>query len=825
MSPASVRRLGLLLRWSWRDLRHRWVQVGALSLVVALAVGTWAGLGGTDQWRRNSNDLSFAALNIHDLRVELTPGSYVPQGTLTEVVGAIEHPQWVEATEERLLLPTQVDASTATATVLAPGEILGVPTGPDGGPTIDALEVRAGAGLSDASAVVLDVHFAEQNELPPTGEITLSGGATVPYVGHGLSPEHFVVVSDRGGLFAASSYAVIFAPLPLVQELSGHDAQVNQLVLTTSGGTADGVDPDALASDVKAAIESRLPGVGFTLTPVDEEISFRLLYDDIDNDQRFYNIFAGLIFAGATFGAFNLARRLVESQRRELGISMALGVPMRTIAVRPMLVGLQISILGTAFGVLVGLAMAEAMKSLFVELLPLPIWETSFNTGAFLRAAAVGIVVPLTGVAWPVYRALRVTPTETMTPTYRSQAHRQIPRIGRRLRLPGSSVAKVPLRNVLRSLQRTLLTVLALAAAIGALIAVLGMLDSFRETIDRGEATALAGNPTRVTVDLDRVLPTDSDAVAAVTGDETVADSSTALRLPGTLLAAGDGEPDDIDILIEARPLDGQIWHPNLDREPPPGSGPGIVIAGKAADDLGISVGDTVTVRHPVRQGMAAFALVETDIPIIALHDIPLRTAAYVDIEHADLFGLEGMTNSIDVIPEPSATRDDIKRALFGIPGVAAVQGVGETAEIFRDLIDDFLSFLLIVEGATVVLALLVAFNATSINVDERRREHATMRAFGLPLPKIVGLMMVENALLGLLGAGAGLGLGLLLVRWIISFSVNDTVPDLAIAPTVSGTSLLTGLVLGTATVALTPLLSIRRLRRADLPSTLRVLE
>ena len=48
-------RFVLLLRWSGRDLRKRWVQVLALAFVIALGVGTWSGLGGTARWRRISS--------------------------------------------------------------------------------------------------------------------------------------------------------------------------------------------------------------------------------------------------------------------------------------------------------------------------------------------------------------------------------------------------------------------------------------------------------------------------------------------------------------------------------------------------------------------------------------------------------------------------------------------------------------------------------------------------------------------------------------------------------------------------------------------------
>ena len=77
----------LWLRWSWRDLRGRWASVAAIALIVALGTGTFAGLGSTAEWRRQSNDASFAHLRMHDLRGGLPDGASVSETTLS---GAID---------------------------------------------------------------------------------------------------------------------------------------------------------------------------------------------------------------------------------------------------------------------------------------------------------------------------------------------------------------------------------------------------------------------------------------------------------------------------------------------------------------------------------------------------------------------------------------------------------------------------------------------------------------------------------------------------------------------------------------------------------------
>jgi hypothetical protein len=71
---------GFWLRWAWRDLRQRWLQVLAIALIIALGTGMFAGLGGQETWRIASMDASYGALRMYDLRLSLTPGSFACRG-------------------------------------------------------------------------------------------------------------------------------------------------------------------------------------------------------------------------------------------------------------------------------------------------------------------------------------------------------------------------------------------------------------------------------------------------------------------------------------------------------------------------------------------------------------------------------------------------------------------------------------------------------------------------------------------------------------------------------------------------------------------------
>src|SRR6185437_3495142 len=220
----------LWLRWSWRDLRARWVQVCALAAVIALGTGSYAALLSTSAWRTQSNDASFALLHTHDLRVALAAGSTVRQGSLLAVLRGMPHAADVTGARERLIAPTQVVAPKG---VLGPGEMVGA--GP--GPAVDAVHVYAGQDLPAAAAggtpaVILDRGFARLNSLPDSGTLRVAGGTGVRYTGIGQSPEYFMGGGSGGAggatvFLSQKTYAVLFTTLATAQRLAGAPGRVN----------------------------------------------------------------------------------------------------------------------------------------------------------------------------------------------------------------------------------------------------------------------------------------------------------------------------------------------------------------------------------------------------------------------------------------------------------------------------------------------------------------------------------------------------------------------------------------------------------------------
>ncbi len=811
---------GLLwLRWSWRDLRRRWLQVLAVALIIALGTGTYSGLISTSPWRRDSNDASYARLNMYDLRLSLTEGSYLNRDDLLQAVTGIEHADWITGVEPRLLLQTLVDVSTETQTIIIPGLLLG--SGPtDTRQPINDIYISAGRGLTPldqgAPVAVLEHKFAAYYALPPEGELRLSGDETLRYVGTGLAPEYFMVFTEEGGMMAEANFAAVFVSLETAQMLGDRPGMINDVLFTL---TPD-ADPDIVKAELETSIEG-IASVGLSFMEPPDDPAYHMLYEDIDQDEKFWRWMAYVFLIGAVLGAFNLATRLVESQRREIGIQMALGLPSYRIAIRPLLVALQIAVLGVVFGLVIGLVVGNAFGDLLQEMIPLPIFLMTFQSRTFLEAAGLGIALPLLATLIPVIRALRVEPIDAIKTGHLVAKGGGLAAVLPRRVRSGKVLNQMPLRNLLLAPRRTLLTVLGIAAAIALLVLIMGVLDSMDATLDQARKELLQANPQRLTVELNFFYPEQSPTVSNVSQSPVVGAAEPALKIGGYLIHAG----TTIETLLELVNMESTLWRPTISRGEYPGELPGLLLSERAARDLGIQPGDTITLRHPRRSGLLSYDWVETEVLVSGTHPLPLRFLTYMDLRHADMMGLSGIINAVQVIPAPGVTQDEVKRVLFDQHGVASVQPVAAIIRVFEELIGEFVSIFSVMQAAAVVLALLIAYNSTSINLDERAREMATMFAYGVRVRTALRVAAAENLLASILGTLVGCGVGILLMVFMLTQVFATVMRDIEVTTSMELLTLGAAVLVGVLVAVLTPLLNIGKMLQMDIPSTLRVME
>ena len=376
------------LRWSLRDLRQRWAAVVAIALVIAIGIGVYAGLGSTSTWRRLSNDGSFAALGMHDLRADAEPGHVRRQGRSPRSPRASRDADAITAARERLIVDSQIDASAPGRPVLTAARLVGMDM--DARPVVTAAPECATADAAARRRVpqaVLEGVFAEHcgPARPRAGDprrrragAATRASAPSPRTSSYEGPEGSVL--GTGELAPRST-----CRSPPRRRSPDRPGQVNDVVLRLDGGRRSRPSSEAAADRGPRRARDR----GDRLRPRTEAYAVRVLYEDIENDQLFWNVLAGLVLAAAALAAFNLISRIVEAQRREIGIGMALGVAAHGSPCVPCSSACRWPCSARSAGHRRRIACrGERCATCCESLLPLPVYRTPFQSGVYGRAAA-----------------------------------------------------------------------------------------------------------------------------------------------------------------------------------------------------------------------------------------------------------------------------------------------------------------------------------------------------------------------------------------------------------------------------------------------------
>ena len=390
-----------------------------------------------------------AAVERRELRVGPTstisacrraPGTFVDRGAArprSRALDPVREGRWHDVTE-RIVVDSQLEAPRPTATVLVTARIVGGTLDAD---AVDRVWVRDGVDpdAGRRAAPCWRRSSPTSTTCPAPGPSRLAGDQDGHVLRCRRRPGGVLRAGPEGTVLAEADLATVYCHLADAQALIGRPGIVNDVVLTVAPGGDIGRVERTSDRSGRAS-----PASGLDVTEVGAVDAHRVLYEDIDNDQQFFTAFAVLVLVAAALAAFNLVNRIVEAQRREIGIGMALGAPRRQLSVRPLLVGVQIAVIGVIAGVVVGWIVARAMQGLLESMLPLPEYRTPFQVAAFAQAAALGVAIPILASAWPVWRAVHVEPIEAIRTGHLTARGGRSTELSRRVRLPGSSIGVDP---------------------------------------------------------------------------------------------------------------------------------------------------------------------------------------------------------------------------------------------------------------------------------------------------------------------------------------------------------------------------------------------
>lgn len=486
-------------------------------------------------------------------------------------------------------------------------------------------------------------------------------------------------------------------------------------------------------------------------------------------------VFPLIFFLVAALVSLTNMTRMVEDDRTAIGVMKALGYGRMAIASKYLIYAALAAAGGIVLGIVVGSSLfPRVIADAYGIMYTLPPVMTPINAESSLTASAGALLCAVLPAFLVCQGELMSTPASLMRPRSPKEGKRiLLERIGFIWKHINFS-KKVTCRNIFRYKKRLMMTVFGVAGCTALIFTGFGLKDSIRlmvpkqyEEIQKYDMLlALKENPTaEEQAALDAVL-TDTETLGeSLPLHQETADASTTMGMQEITLFVpqdSEGQEDFLEfIALRERRTGNALSLPD----------DGAVITEKLGKLLGVGVGDDLVLKD--EDNRQVVVTVRGIAENYVYHYVYMSSSAY-----KAAFGGDAEENAL--LGRLSDTSEEAENSLSkALLETGAVSGVSFNTAIranFDDMIQalDLVVVVLILSAAA--LAFVVLFSLTSINIDERKRELATLKVLGFYDGETSMYLYRENIILTVLGILAGLVLGCFLLFYVITTAEMDMV-------------------------------------------------
>ena len=484
-------------------------------------------------------------------------------------------------------------------------------------------------------------------------------------------------------------------------------------------------------------------------------------------------VFPIFFFLVAALVVLTTATRMVDEERTQIGVMKALGYGKGKIAAQYLIYVAVATITGSLFGLLVGFyVFPTVIWNAYTIMYDLPALVIQFNWKYALLSSGAAILTTLLTTFWACYSSLKEAPSRLILP--------KAPKSGKRILLERitplwsrlSFIHKVTARNLFRYKKRFLMTVVGIAGCTALLLTGFGLQDSISDIVNLQFGEVLQYNLTITAKDSEKMK--EDPAVQELLDDTGTVDRYLRIAQEGGD-ASANGQSLDVYLFVPEEPDRLSQFVTLQDRKskvPAELEEDTVLLTEKAAERLDVAVGDTITVQRNDDHRQAKF-IVGGVVENYVQNYIYLSPALYEEGYHT-----QPETNqTIAVVPDGSQeNRDRINSAFLESDQVQAVSFTDDIKDSFQNTIKsiDFIVIVLIVSAG--LLAFVVLYNLTNINITERQKEIATIKVLGFYDKEVSAYIFRETGILTLIGTAIGLIFGIFLHAFVVKTAEVDMV-------------------------------------------------
>jgi putative ABC transport system permease protein len=171
---------------------------------------------------------------------------------------------------------------------------------------------------------------------------------------------------------------------------------------------------------------------------------------------------------------------------------------------------------------------------------------------------------------------------------------------------------------------------------------------------------------------------------------------------------------------------------------------------------------------------------------------------------------------------EDPAEQDRILGEILGHEAVAGAEFSSQTQSSYNNLLESIGFVVLVLIFAAGGLAMIVLYNLTNININERKRELATLRVLGFHQREAAAYIFREISALSATGTAAGLLLGIPLHRFVTGVAENH---DLMFGRTISPLSFILSALITLLFSVMVDLLMLKKIRNIRMAESMKAAE
>ena len=487
--------------------------------------------------------------------------------------------------------------------------------------------------------------------------------------------------------------------------------------------------------------------------------------------QNVSNIFPVVLYFIAALVTFVTMGRFVEEERIKAGTFKALGYQNRDIISKFVIYGLATSMVGTLIGIIAGHTLLPSIiYHTYKAKIVLAPMELHFYPVKSLLAILLGLLSAVLPAYLVATKELGEKPAQLLLPKPPTAGSKifleRITPLWKRM----SFTQKVTARNIFRYKQRMLMTIFGVCGSIALLFAGLGIKNSIadlnnRQFTDIIRYDMIVAQNTNASQQEDNLLKDSSIKENLQVHYETL--YKTAGRSKDnqeiTTLVIPNHEQNDFSNYIQLKDrTTGQAL--SLDQD-------GIILSEKIANLAGVKVGDTLTVQD--KDGKDIQLTVSGIAEMYMSHFIFMNETTY---EKA--FG-KVSTNNAHLVTLNNHSDKEVEDMATQFMDLSSVQGVVQNTTLksqVETIVNSLNRVMGILIAVSVLLAIVVLFNLTNINVVERIRELSTIKVLGFYNKEVTMYIYRETIYLSIIGICVGFGLGFVLHSYMANIIPPDTV-------------------------------------------------